>query len=95
MLNTVLTVPKENIADIKFAQEDVLDGEPSRVRLRNIYLNKAQTMGNLFKHKVKIYFKTIDEELMAVETTIWSADDDFISVKGATIPTKSVWAIDF
>lgn len=94
MLTAAVTVPKEEISGLKFFPTDVLEGEPSRVRLRNIYLNKAQMMGNLFKHKVKLYFKTSEDQLMAVETTIWSADDDFISLKGVTIPTKCVWAIE-
>lgn len=94
MLEASLVVPKEMVNELKFTTSDVLDGEPARMRLRNFYLNKAQTMGNLYKHKVKLYFKTNDNQLMAVETTIWSADDDFISIKGATIPTKAVWAIE-
>lgn len=94
MLEASLVVPKELVKELKFSSNDVLNGEPARMRLRNLYLNKAQAMGNLYKHKVKLYFKTSEEQLMAVETTIWSADDDFISIKGATIPTKSVWAIE-
>lgn len=93
-LSSAIIIPKELLSQVKFTTQDVLKNDPARVRLRNVYLTKAQTMGNLFKHKVKIYFKTAEHELLAIETTIWSADEAFITVKGGAIPTRAVWALE-
>ena len=90
----ITTIPKELLGQVKFCRQDVLKEEAARTRLRNLYLLKAMSMGNLYKSKVKIYFKTADHELMAVETTVWSADEEYITVKGGAIPTKAVWALD-
>jgi hypothetical protein len=93
-LRQTTTIPKELLNQVTFQKADVLQNDPTRSRLRNFYLNKAQSMGNLYKHKVKLYFKTAANELLAVETTIWSADEEYITVKGGSIPTKAVFAIE-
>ena len=88
-------LPKESLGDMKFISEDVLDSEP-RKRLRNIYLKKAEMLGNTYKGKVKIYFKNYLHTVFAVETTIWFVNENHISLKGGiSIPTKSIVAIDF
>lgn len=94
--NTIIEVlPKESLTDMKFISEDVLDSEPRR-RLRNIYLKKAELLGNSYKGKVKIYFKNHVHKIFAVETTLWYVDENNISLKGGiNIPTKSVVGIDF
>lgn len=95
ILKSAVIIPKELLSQVRFTKVDVLKNEPVRHRLRNHYLKKAESVGNLYKSKVKIYFKTSDLELMAVETTIWSADEEFVTVKGGAIPTHSIWAVDF
>jgi len=94
-LEKITIIPKELLNQVVFFKNDVLENDPKRARLRNIYLRKAQTIGNVYKHKVKLYFKTNENEALGIETTIWSADEDFITVKGGSIPTKAILGIDF
>jgi hypothetical protein len=94
-LQEAITIPKELLSEVKFSRSDVLENDVTRQRLRKIYLGKAQSIGNLYKIKVKIYFTTSEREMMRVETTIWSADDQFVTVKGGAIPTHAITAIEF
>ena len=89
-------VAKESLVDMKFTKEDVLFNDDVKKRLRGIYLTKAETLGNNFKEKVKIYFKTAANEICAVETTIWQANEEHVTLKGGiNIPTKAVCAVEF
>jgi hypothetical protein len=95
LVKNIQVIPKESLIDIRFAQEDVLENDTKK-RLRSIYLKKAEMLGNTYKGKVKMYFKTADGEIIAVETTIWYVDENHISLKGGiNMPTKSVLAIEF
>jgi hypothetical protein len=89
-------IEKEDLVNEKFAKTDVLDNDQVRKRLRSIYLSRAEMLGNNFKGKVRIFFKTFDNEIKAVETTIWNANDDHVTLKaGISIPTKSICGIEF
>jgi hypothetical protein len=91
----VTVVAKELLGEISFIKEDAL-ADPAQKRLRDIYLKKAEMLGNGYKTKVKIVFRTEHNDLMAVETTIWSANEDYISLKGGiSLPTKSIVDIEF
>lgn len=92
----IRTVEKESLVDVKFTKEDVLQNDVVKKRLRAIYLAKAETLGNNFKGKVKLYFKLATDEVCAVETTIWQATDEHVTLKGGiNIPTKAVCAVEF
>jgi len=87
---TIKLIEKEELSGILFAQHDVID-DPVKKRLREIYLQKAETLGNAYKGKVKMIFVTADGEYMAVRTTIWAADRDHITLKGGVhIPTRAI-----
>lgn len=89
-------VEKESLADVKFTREDVLINDDVKKRLRGIYLTKAEMLGNNFKEKVKLYFKTASNEVCAVETTIWQANEQHVTLKGGiNIPTKAVCGVEF
>lgn len=88
-------IPKEELANIQFTKEDVLQ-DPAKVRLRNIYLKKAEKLGNVYKEKVKMIFVTRNGNIFGVETTIWAANEEYITIKGGiNIPTKSILEIEF
>lgn len=94
-MRNIATLAKESLSQINFAKEDVLDSD-ARKRLRNIYLKKAEMLGNTYKGKVKMFFKTAQDEIMAVETTIWFVNESHISLKGGiNIPTRSIIAVEF
>jgi hypothetical protein len=94
-VQNIVILPKESLSEVRFTKEDVLDSEAGK-RLRNIYLKRAEMLGNTYKGKVKMYFKTADNEVKGVETTIWYVNENHISLKGGiNIPTKAIVGIEF
>ena len=92
MINTTPSqiIDKEQIPKIKFSKEETLTNKKSR-SLRAYYLRRASQLGNLFKSKVRIYFKNQQNELFQVNTTIWGDTSEFIILKqGITIPKSSI-----
>lgn len=72
-------IEKEEVASLKFPKEDVKLSDNERKELR-LNLDRANTLGNIEHHKVKIYF--IDNEgPKVVYTTIWDAGTQFILLK--------------
>lgn len=88
-------IEKEDLSTILFSKIDVLE-DPVKRRLRQIYLEKAERLGNAYHGKVKMTFVTEDQKLMKVHTTIWSADQQYITLKGGIhIPTISIVDVEF
>jgi hypothetical protein len=59
-------------------------------------LNRALSLGNLFRGKVNIVFMTSSGLLQQVETTVWSLSEDFILLKGGIfIPVKAILDLEF
>lgn len=91
----ITEIQKELLSTISFIKEDVIE-DPVKRRLRQIYLERAERLGNAYHGKVKMLFKTADEQLMMVHTTIWSADQHYITLKGGIhIPTSSIVDVEF
>ncbi len=88
-------IAKEHLNMFRFSTSDVLKGEWEKV-YRRFSLQRAEKLGNSFKGKVKIIFRTHDNETKMVDTTIWSATDDYVSVKGGmTIPVRAILGVEF
>lgn len=86
-------IDKEKIKKLKFPSNDVLIAEEDKTE-RNSNLLKAMMLGNSIKHKVKIYFKDINN-YKHVETTVWYANSNHISLKGGVIiPVKSIYKVE-
>jgi hypothetical protein len=89
-------IEKEELVNFKITKLDVLSGDEVRQRLRNIYLTKAELLGNVYKGKVKMYIGLEDGNYVAVETTIWHVNDGFVSLKaGVSVPVKAIIGIEF
>jgi hypothetical protein len=90
-----LIIEKEQLNKVTFSTRDVLDDEIEKIK-RKLSLDKSEKLGNNYKSKVKIYFTTVNNELLAVETTVWSVNSDNISLKsGVTIPIRSIVQIEY
>ncbi len=77
------TVEKEQIKFLKFPKEDVLN-KKNAIANRFSDLERALSLGNLEKEKVKIFFIDTDG-LKKVETTIWGITDKSVILKQSTI----------
>ena len=87
-------VAKENISQLTFPKSDVLIDEIER-KERQKRVERAMTLGNTRKSKVRIVFEDI-EGVKTVETTIWGVTDNNIILKKTTIiPIRRIHEIKF
>jgi hypothetical protein len=86
-------IEKNKIENLNFPKEDVLNS-PEEIKLREHTLIKSMSLGNRYKHKVKIFFKDINNKRYT-ETTIWYADTKYITIKGGiALPVRSIYKIE-
>ena len=91
----VETLPKEAISGLHFAQRDVLSSPADRSR-RRWEAERAATLGNAHHGKLDIYFQTSDGATKRVQTTVWAADSDHLTLKsGLSLPLRAVVGMDF
>jgi|SRR6476661_2639812 len=89
------TVAKETLPTLHFPQEDVLKTEAER-RRRAHEAQRAVTLGNAYHGKLDIYFQTADGATKRVQTTVWAADGEHLTLKsGVSIPMRAVSSMDF
>jgi len=72
-------VEKEEVSNFHFPHEDVLKKE-EEIKLLKLQLERANSLGNIEHHKVKIYFVD-DQGKKVVHTTIWGITDTSILLK--------------
>ena len=85
-------IEKEQIAQLRFAQEDAHSEDQKKVLIALI--EKATILGNAFHNKVKIFFEAHDGA-KDVETTVWASTADGICLKAGTfIPLRSIRHIE-
>ena len=93
-MNNITSVTKEQIKEIKFAQEEVLKNI-SEISKRRADLEKAATLGNGYKTKSKIVFET-EEGLKQIETHVWAAMEKNVALKGGiNIPIRCIHDVMF
>ncbi|MDH7448321.1 hypothetical protein [Aquimarina sp. 2201CG14-23] len=79
----VQPIEKEQIKFLTFPKEDVLNKRKDQID-RILELQRALSLGNLERQKVKIVF--VDNKgLKKVETTIWGITDREVILKQSTI----------
>lgn len=72
-------VEKEEVSNFQFPKEDVSISEDERKILKS-QLQRANTLGNIERHKVKIYFEDAEGKKV-VYTTIWGTTESYILLK--------------
>lgn len=87
-------IEKEEIKALKFGDSEVLEDKKD-ITIRSRKLKRAEQLGNAYKTKAKIAFKSI-EGLFRVETTVWAATEKFVSLKGGVlIPIHCIKGVEF
>ena len=88
-------IPKEQLGNFHFSNIEVLRGDWEKV-YRLFSLRRAERLGNNFKGKVRITFRTSGNETKSVDTTVWSTTEDYVSLKGGmSIPVRSIVSVEF
>ncbi len=89
-----LTILKEQISGLNFMKTTLTDGQQIVSKLLHD-LEKAMIIGNSQQGKVKIVFES-NHGKVAVETTVWAATDNYVSLKGGiSIPMSSIHQVVF
>lgn len=89
-----LIIEKEEVGALKFPASEVLSS-PELIEQRAKQLNKALSLGNLDKIKVKIEFED-EKSIRVVHTTIWAVTEFNIILKShVTIPRNRIHRIEF
>ncbi len=84
-------IEKESVAGMRFVGHEVLQDQQDILRRRH-KLQRAVSLGNLYKGKSRITFAT-HEGIKTVEATVWAATDNYILLKGGVqIPIRSIIA---
>jgi hypothetical protein len=87
-------IAKEKIGTLHFVQTEVLE-DIQEITIRSRKLKRAEQLGNIYKTKSKIAFKTL-EGLFRVETTVWATTEKFVSLKGGIlIPIHCIKGVEF
>jgi hypothetical protein len=87
-------IDKEAIPGLYFPEEDILF-DADAIKLRNADLQRALSLGNLERSKIKIYFAD-NESAKVVDTTVWGLTDKRVILKqGVVIPINRVYRVKF
>ncbi len=89
----VKLIEKEEIPNYKFISHEVLE-DPLQRKMRDEELGRGMTLGNTHHSKIRVHFATT-EGVMAVETTVWAATPESVSLKGGIfIPVHCILQVD-
>ncbi|MGB3617086.1 MAG: hypothetical protein WBA12_03135 [Catalinimonas sp.] len=83
----------ESLHKFNFYRADVLTDAPSR-QLRRHRLERAQALGNLYRHKVTLTFRDEMNHAQRVYTTVWAVCEEHVALKGnRLIPIRSIESV--
>ena len=88
-----MTIMNDVMRGLRFARVEVLK-TVQEIISRKRELEKAVWLGNVFRNKVKLFFKANNEEKV-LETTVWGLTDESVIIKGgAIIPINSIYRVN-
>lgn len=94
-MSSITTVPKEAIGTVAFATQDVLT-DPAAVTVRRRNLQRALSLGNLYRHKVAITYRLHHQVPQRVVTTVWAVTENYVMLKGGrTIPIRAIESVEW
>ena len=89
------TVEKERIPPLRFPQDDVLT-DKAALEHRRVDAERASRLGNAYQGKLDIFFQTADGQPKRVQTTVWGAHPEYLTLKaGIMLPLRAVLGFDF
>jgi hypothetical protein len=89
------TIEKEAIPTLQFAPADVLTDKDALER-RRADAERATRLGNTYQGKLDIFFQTADGQPKRVQTTVWGAHPEYLTLKaGIMLPLRAVLGFDF
>ena len=91
----MMDIRLNKLKELVFPNSDVVNDD-RRKSLRKYNLKRAMALGNLYKRRVSVHFRTVDGYLKSVEATVWSVGEEFISFRaGISLPIKAIEKVEF
>jgi hypothetical protein len=88
--NDIIKIDKLQVSSQSSCPTEILQNPADR-NIRQYELNRALTLGNLYKHSVKIYFVSANGEQLETEATVWAVTEKYVQLKGGNyIPIRSI-----
>lgn len=88
--NDIVKIDKLQVSSQSFWPTEILQNPADR-NIRQYELNRALTLGNLYKHSVKICFVDANGEQLETEATVWAVTEKYVQLKGGNyIPIRSI-----
>lgn len=85
----------ELFARMRFADADVLPTAAERCR-RATEAARAAILGNTYRGKLAVAFRTADGALHRLQTCVWAVDGDYVVLQtGIALPLRAVLGIEF
>jgi hypothetical protein len=96
MENSVtLTIDKYQINGTKFTSNDVLESGFEREE-RSRKLKQAMILGNIYKHRVRLFFKNRSDQVLKTEAKVRSVTEKYVVLKNSIhIPIASVLNVEY
>lgn len=82
-VNTITRVDKSQLANMTFNTE--VNAPKIDSSLLKYKLNRALTLGNLYKTSVRIQFTSQNDEFLETEATIWAVTEKYVMLKGGVM----------
>lgn len=90
---TITKVDKLSVANLSFYKKEALSEKVDQI-IRGYNLDRALSLGNLYKSSVLIQFRNASGEAIETEATVWAVTEKYIMIKGGTvIPIKSIFNV--
>lgn len=87
-------IQKENISNIEFATQEVLKNKLD-IDQRTRRLNKALSLGNIYKNHVRITFMTSSGKPFNTIATVWAVTSKYVVLKShMMIPIRAITEVD-
>lgn len=88
-------IEKEELNGLRFSNEPIVTDNFQRKLLMHD-LNRALLLGNLYRSKVCLVFKTKKQRLHRVETTVWAVTENYVLLKGNRfLPINAILRVEF
>ena len=90
------TLHKEDIPSLHFGHDDILAHDLTSRQRRRHDADRAAALGNAHHGKLDIFFQTADGQTKRVQTAVWAADSEHLTLKsGISLPMRAVLGFDF
>lgn len=69
----------------------MLTADPAAAERRRLDAERAARLGNAYHGKLDIFFQTADHQTLRVQTSVWGAHPDYLTLKaGILLPLRAV-----